>query len=99
MTPKMDENDIKFRDQLAIAAMQALLIQYKQGHNIMSLTNNRIDGTEYSKTDNGSISTNQIETEFDRDYIARIEKKIELIGDLAYKIADAMRKSRLKSFT
>jgi hypothetical protein len=95
----MDDNDIKLRDQLAMVAMQALLSQYKQNYNTMSYTNNRIDGTEYSKMDNGSISTNQIETEFDKDYIARIEKKIELIGDLAYKIADAMRKSRLKSFT
>jgi protein tyrosine phosphatase len=95
----MDDNDIKLRDQLAVAAMQALLSQYKQNYNTMSYTNNRIDGTEYSKMDNGTINTNQIETEFDKDYIARIEKKIELIGDLSYKIADAMRKSRLKSFT
>ena len=103
-----EEDDFRLRDQLAMVAMQALLgkykqemitYQYKQKNNVMAYTNHRIDGTEYSKTENGSISTNHYETEADRDYIARIETKIELISDLAYKIADEMRKARLKSFT
>jgi hypothetical protein len=95
----MDENDIKLRDQLAIAAMQALLSQYKQNYNSTAYTTNTVNGSEYSKNENGSITTNQYEVELDRDYIYRIENKLELIGDLAYKMADVMRKSRLKVFT
>jgi hypothetical protein len=88
-----DENDIKLRDQLAIAAMQALLGNYKQFTYTSESSNN------YPESSNKYSTSNEYPLEIDKDYIARIESKIEMISDLSYKITDAMRKARLKSFT
>ena len=94
-----EEDDIKLRDQLAIAAMQALLCQYKQQTISSSNGSVNTNGTEYSQSGNTNNTISTYESEADVLYLRRMDSKIKLIADLAYKIADEMRKSRLKSFT
>ena len=95
----MDNEDIRLRDQFAIAAMQALLGQYKQKTTYFENGTISSNGTEYSKNGNTSTNTSSYESEDNSLYLQRISSKIELVVDLSYKIADEMRKARLKSFT
>lgn len=90
-----DEEDIRLRDQFAIAAMQSLLSQYKQKTHIIEYGSCDISGR--NETSNNTINTYEIE--LDQEYIKRITSKVEFISNLSYKIADEMRKARLKSFT
>ena len=94
-----DQDDIKLRDQLAIAAMQALLTQYKQQSSISETGSRNTMGSEYSRSETSQNNFYKYEIETDVLYICRIQTKMEMIADLSYQIADAMRKSRLKSFT
>ena len=94
-----EEDDIKLRDQLAIDAMQALLCQYKQQTSSSENGSVNTNGTEYCQTGNTNTYTHTYESENDTTYLQRMESKIKLVADLAYKIADEMRKARLKSFT
>lgn len=95
----MDDNDIRLRDQLAIAAMQALLSQYKQQTSSSGNGSVNTIGTEYCQTGNTVSYIHTYESEDNALYLQRMESKIKLVADLAYRIADEMRKSRLKSFT
>jgi hypothetical protein len=94
-----DDQDIRLRDRFAIAAMQALLNQYKQLTSTTSNSNTYGSGTQgFSSSGTTNTNTLEFETETDQQYLARLEKKIEMISHLAYKIADQMRKARLATF-
>jgi hypothetical protein len=99
LSNNMDADDIRLRDQFAIAAMQALLGQYKQNTTYFENGTISSNGTEYSKSGNTSTNTSSYESEDNSLYLQRINSKIELISHLSYKMADEMRKARLKSFT
>jgi hypothetical protein len=93
------DDDVKLRDQFAIAALQALIQQYKQITTTgISFNGNGNGSSSYANVSGYFSTTETMPSEMDRDYIARIEKKIEMITDLSYKIADQMRKSRIKVF-
>lgn len=94
-----DEDDIKLRDQFAIAAMQALLSQYKQQISLSQNGHVNTTGSEYSKSGSTTTTTYSYEAEDNALYLKRMDSKIKLISHLAYKIADEMRKARLISFT
>ena len=81
------EDDIRLRDQFAIAAMQAL-VQHHQPLKTFILT----------KGDKGWEAYKNDSNETKEQYLARLDEKIERIATVAYKIADAMRKTRLASF-
>lgn len=80
-----DEEEVRLRDQIAIAAMQALL----QNHN------NYKSYIEREKETYGEGTSNE---ETKDEYFERIDGRIERLALSAYRIADAMRKARLKVF-
>lgn len=94
-----EDEEIRLRDQYAIAAMQSLLVQYKQLTTSSENGHVNTTGTEYSQSGNTNMIISVYESEDDALYLKRIESKIKLVADLSYKIADEMRKARLKSFT
>jgi hypothetical protein len=94
-----EDEDIRLRDQFAIAAMQSLLGQYKQQISFSKNGSINTNGTEYSKSGSTNSTIFSFESEDNALYLQRMSSKIKLVADLAYKIADEMRKARLKSFT
>lgn len=80
-----DDNDdeIRLRDQFAMSAMQALVEKEFPGEWFIN------DCVE---------SKCLAENSTPESYFARLEFRIEKLSIMAYKIADAMRKARLKSF-
>ena len=94
-----DDPDIKLRDQLAISVIQALLTSKHQYSYLNH--NGTITGTIGAGHSNASVSlsANEFVSEMSKDYINRLEKDLELFTDFAYRVADQMRKSRIKTFT
>jgi len=90
-----EDQGLKLRDQLAIAAMQALLAQEK----CPTSTNENTQIYAPNGYGTSAGSTYEFCVEDHKSYTNRIQSKMEIICDLAYQIADCMRKSRLKSFT
>jgi len=82
-----EDEEIRLRDQFAMQIMQAIISSHPR-LKILSRYKSDIYDT-----------TNEIYLGDMKYYLGELEKEMELISDFSYKLADVMRKSRLKSFT
>jgi hypothetical protein len=97
-----DDPEVSLRDHFATAIIQALLTSQKQFTylNQTGTINGNLNGSDaYSNVSlNASLSGSEFQSEDKQTYIQRLEKDLELFTDFAYKVADQMRVSRLKTF-
>ena len=80
MSQDNDDEGIRLRDKIAIAAMQALLTEHQNFKTFI----------EKDKDNYGD--------ETKEEYFARIDKRVERLSIIAYRVADYMRKTRLRTF-
>ena len=85
MSEENDDEEIRLRDQFAMCAMQALIGNH----------NNYKSYIEQEKETYGEGSN----AETQKQYFARIDKRVERLATMSNRIADAMRRARLKTFT
>lgn len=83
-----ENDDMRLRDQFAMQVMQAIIIANARLKNIL------INAPQYGQATNTEIYVGDF-----KYYLRELSEEMENISDFSYKMADMMRKSRLKSFT